>query len=247
MKTVMSIMIALASMAGLGNTPTQIPVALERTFVPIGFDDNDRVQITVQGRFNNTCYKVGPYQFKVDSAKKQLIVEQFAYHYTGLCLQMVVPFVQVMNIGLLRDGKYTIVDKTSNRILGVLPVTHSQDPSPEVYPDDYLYAPITDAVVVNDTATSKSTLRLTGTFTDRCTILRKEKVEVRYYPNVIVVLPIAERTQSRGCDEYTPTRFQIEVELREGLKGSQLLHVRSMSGQAINKIVDLNSDDTDHY
>ncbi|NBW99597.1 hypothetical protein EBR03_08505, partial [bacterium] len=43
------------------NAPKTVETALTKAYIPLGFDDNDRIQIAVAGTFKNTCYKVGPH------------------------------------------------------------------------------------------------------------------------------------------------------------------------------------------
>ncbi len=65
----------------------------------------------------------------------------------------------------------------------------------------------------------------------------KEEV-VHYYPETIVALPLPTRIRSKDCGK-TVTRTQFKVELKDGLKGTYLVHVRSLSGQAINRLIDI--------
>lgn len=215
------------------NLPEVVNIGLKKAFVPIGFDDNDRIQFVVEGAFNSTCYKVGPYQVHKDMVSQTVRVQQTAYKYAGFCLQMLVPFTQVIDAGLVDAGEYSIKDHASGTWIGKLPVERATKPSP----DDYLYAPVTGSHIVFDEEKKTNILMLSGAFTDRCTKLKE--VKVHYYTDVIVVQPIAERViEERDC-EPTMIRFQYPVEMQSGLKGNFLLHVRSMNGQAINQIVEL--------
>lgn len=203
---------------------------VDQAFVPVGFDDNDKVQITVEGTFPSTCYKVGPYDVRTDEESRTMFLYQRAYKYGGTCLRMIVPFAQTMDIGMVKPGDYSLVDGYTGKSLGKLPVLVASNPGP----DDFLYAPITDAWVTINETTRETTLNLTGTFTNRCTKLKE--VKVNYNGNVIIVLPIAEHVSR--CED-AKSRFQYKMRLQDGLQGTYLLHVRSMNGQAINKLTDL--------
>jgi len=212
--------------------PEKVNVPLSKAFIPVGFDSNDRVQVTVEGTFPNTCYKVGPYSVQKDESAKAIRIQQTAYKYTGTCLMVQVPFVQTIEMGLLREGGWAIIDAGSEVNLGTLPVEVAKTESP----DEFLYAPVGEANVFKDPTTNKTSLGLNGTFTDRCTTLKE--VRVQYYPGVVVVLPIAEHNVAgRECGPQM-TRFTHTLELKDGLEGVALLHVRSMNGQAINKVVE---------
>ena len=213
--------------------PEIVNIPLNKVYVPVGFDDNDRVQIVVEGDFPNTCYKIGPYTFHMNEVTKTLSVQQTAYKYMGVCIQMQVPFTQVVDLGLMRSGDWTLEDSTAAKTLGRLPIQLAAGPGP----DDFLYAPVTEAYVHKDSETLKNALSFMGTFTDRCT--RLKEVRVHYYTDVIVVQPIAEQIGPLHNCGHELTRFAHTVLLKEDLKGTYLLHVRSMNGQAINKLVEM--------
>jgi len=212
--------------------PKTVTVAIQKAYIPTGFDDNDRAQITIEGSFPNTCYKVGPYATKVDPQTRTVTIQQQAYLYKGVCLQVMVPFNQTIDLGLMNTGEYKIVDSTKGSALGNIEI----DKATKSEADEFLYAPMTDAYITSDPETSNHTLIINGAFTDRCTVF--EDIKVHYTNDVIIVQPIVKHIAERGCGQQK-TRFTKTVELKKDLTGVYLLHVRSMNGQAINKIVDL--------
>ncbi len=212
------------------NSPTLVSVEAARAFIPVGFDDNDIVQVTVTGVFPSNCYKVGPATAVVDPATLTIQVAQSAYFYGGICLPILVPFSQTINVGIAQPGTYQVQDKVTHRFLGQLSIARSNNSGP----DDYLYAPITDAYVSN--VDKQPTLFLNATFTDRCTTMKE--IRILYQQDVIVVQPIVDRVGSSRCG-LEMARFQYTRPLAVGLQGTFLLHVRAMSGQAINKIVEI--------
>jgi hypothetical protein len=124
----------------------------------------------------------------------------------------------------------------SGKELGNLSVAWAKTPAP----DDFLYAPIDDAYLSHDPATGVSVLHLNGTFTTRCS--RIKQVLINYYEDTIVVQPEMEQygedkaVMSEKCGAQI-TRFEQTVDLKSGLKGTYLLHVRALHGQAVNKLV----------
>lgn len=228
-------MLLLTLFIGIGSAwadtlPQTVNVELDKGFIPVGFDDNDRVQIAVEGVFTNTCFRIGPHAVRVDEAKHTITIQQQAYRYSGVCLQLMVPFSGFIDLGLLRSGTYTIVDYQSKKELGTLPVLRSTNPGP----DDFLYAPITDAYLVNDSVNKKNSLVLSGAFSDRCSEM--SDVQVLYQDRVLVVQPIMKRSERCTPEK---TRFLKVVELEKEIQGIYLLHVRSLNGQAINRMVDV--------
>lgn len=231
-KALSVVFLSSLAMSAMASLPEVIPVRIDKSYVPVGFDDNDKVQVTIAGVFPNNCFKVGPYRTHVDAARKRIYVEQSAYRYQGVCLQVLVPFTQTIELGIVREGTYSVRDALTGKKLGDLPVNRAKTDSP----DDFLYAPISDAYVALDGAGYRMTLK--GTFTDRC--MRLKEVKVSYYKDVVVVQPIAEMIGTPHNCGHELVRFQHEEILQDGLKGTYLLHVRSMEGQAINKLVEFN-------
>ncbi len=218
------------SIASFANDkPTTVNVPLDRAYAPVGFDDNDRVQITVAGTFSNSCFRVQDSGVNVDEKQQTIHVWQTAYKYGGNCLRMMVPFTQVVNVGLIAAGQYTVLDKASGSEIGKVAVVTSTHPEA----DDYFYAPIHDAYLDAEVSGDKAVI-LVGEFSDACTEI--DDVKVAYYPEAIVVQPIARR--SEGVCTLMKMPFIKKVDLDPSLKGTRLLHVRSMNGQAINKIVE---------
>jgi len=215
------------------NAPKTVETALTKAYIPLGFDDNDRIQIAVAGTFKNTCYKVGPHALKVDTENKTITVQQQAYLYNGVCLQMFVPYSEIVDVGIIPNGNYKVVDALSGATLAELPVNQGSNPGP----DDFTYAPVSDAYVVTDPETKKHVLAISGSFGDRCSDF--EDIKVNVSNDVIIVQPVLERKTDISCAPEK-VRFLKTIELNNDLKhGMYMLHVRSLNGQAVNKLVDL--------
>jgi hypothetical protein len=214
------------------DTPDTESTEILKAWVPIGFDNNDKTQVVVDGLLPNTCFKLGPYTTRVDAATKTIRLQQNLYHFSGMCLQMIIPFTQTLDIGLLEAGDYKLVDEASGKALGVLPVTQAKSPNI----DDFLYANMREVHVGKNVTTGQNVL--TGSFDlpTRCATFRG--ASVHYYPEVIVVQPLLNRIGTAACGADMK-RLEFQVNLKPGLKGTYLLHVRSMSGQAINRLVEL--------
>lgn len=55
----------------------------ENVFTPMGFDDNDDVQIVLYGNLTDTCHKSGPVYTRVDRDRKTIYVRNTVYFYSG--------------------------------------------------------------------------------------------------------------------------------------------------------------------
>ena len=63
-----------SGLANDGQEPALVGAPVEKVFVPLGFDDNDNVEVVVHGHFQSTCFKVGPSTATVDAAAKTVTI-----------------------------------------------------------------------------------------------------------------------------------------------------------------------------
>src|SRR4051812_31719710 len=91
-------------------TPGTLNVIPDRVFAPLGFDDNDNIQIVLDGQLADTCYKLGPTHVRIDQATHKILVRQSAFYYSGAwCAEVRIPYVQTVNLGILPAGNYEIL------------------------------------------------------------------------------------------------------------------------------------------
>lgn len=212
--------------------PEKVSVALTEAYIPGGFDSNDRAQIVIEGYFPNSCYRVGPYEKQLNTSSQELNIRQTAYKYKGQCLMMMVPFNQTVQVGLLKASTYKVKDASTGRDLGALPVATASNSSP----DEHLYANINEAYVGVIDGNKKSIV-LQGELPGDCWAV-KETRTVLDGRKVIAVLPIIEKIRETNCSDYRMP-FVSTAEIPRVEAGRYLLHVRSLNGLAINKLIDL--------
>lgn len=221
---------ALFASPAFAQDPVKKPATFNTAYYPTGFDSNDNVQFVGEGMFRNTCYRPAETAVQVDQEKKTITVGPVAYEYAGLCLQVILPFERVIDVGILKPGVYSILQSPEGTELGKIPVkAASRDEA-----DDYLYAPIDQAFFRQKGAQSE--IYLTGSFMTNCMHLKDVKVSVE--SKAVVVQPIAELEQRDGCLRGKfPFSKVVKVDLVP--KGRYLLHVRSMNAKAINNLIDV--------
>lgn len=216
--------------AQAADEPTLVPASYHTAYLPFGFDSNDNVQIVAEGLFSNSCYRAAPAEIKVDEAAKVINVFPKAYKYEGMCLQLLVPYSQVLDLGILKAGNYEVRVPESKMILGSLVVkqtSHSE-------PDDYLYAPVTQAYFQKDNG--KNQVVLTGEFSNSCMRLARTLVDVQ--PKVVIIQPVADIAASGSCVSGS-FPFKQVIDLPAMNDGRYLLHVRSLNGHALNTLFDI--------
>ena len=213
----------------------QVPATV---FVPKGFDSNDNAQVILDGSLINTCYKSGPSAARVDINKKRIVISNQTYVYPGdWCAQIQTPDLKVVDLGILLPGKYSLFVRNGNLPLsaaGQMEIMETPNPQSPFGPDDYLYAPVSDAFMQDPTDPQNRKLVLRGVFPDSCMTLGETRVKMDQ--SVIVVLPIAQHPGT-ACNSGGPQTYESIVDLSTAPKGKQLIHVRSMNGKSLNRIV----------
>lgn len=226
---ILAICAALSARAQ-NTTPVKVQTHFGHIYAVDGFDNNDNVQIVGEGAFPNSCFRNAETLVNVDHRSKTILLTPLAYKYPGLCLDVMMPFDRVIEVGLLNEGTYRIMQQGDTRELGHLRVktTISQEP------DDRLYAPISQALVQPGPETAR--VYLTGDFPLSCMKLTEVKADIQ--PDVLVILPLAEIDHSVPC---VKGRFHFDRLTDVGAikPGRYLLHVRSMNGKSVNSLFDV--------
>lgn len=221
---------AITSIASAQTDPVRVAATYTKMYAVDGYDSNDHIQLVGEGMFRNTCYRHAETSVAVDEATKVITVGPVAYEYPGYCLQVVLPFQRVIDVGLLKAGKWTIQQGAGMKI-GELNVVLAKTNSA----DDYLYAPISQAFFRQ--AGGNSEVILSGEFSNDCMTLDYEKVSIQ--PSAIVIQPVAKMDNRLGCKQGK-FPFTRVVPITGLAAGRYLLHVRSTGGNALNSLVDAN-------
>lgn len=232
---------AFQSTMAIGDTlPDIVRAPVEKVYIPLGFDDNDNVEVVIHGHFPSSCYKIGPTSSRIDYNTRTIYIDAKAYLYRdGVCAQMLVPFTETINIGLVKEGTYDVqLEDRSSFVGSILEIKAATSSNP----DDYLYAPV-DSVRLNGTVGSETSVQVEGRYPHMfigCMIIRDLKVQ-KARGNVIVVQPIAELTDGAECEPQTLTKkFVVTKPLGFAVERTEyLLHSRATSGHSINKLVDI--------
>jgi hypothetical protein len=222
---------AIADTGGL--PPVVVGSEFHTGYVPDGFDTNDNAQLVAEGLFRNSCYRPASVKVDVDHSAKTITLHPTAYEYEGYCLQVMIPFDQAIDVGILKAGTYQVIQSImgEQNVLGQMKVRIAANSAA----DDYLYAPVSQAYFEKKPG-KPATVRVSGEFTSSCMKLAEVMVSVQ--PNVIVLQPIS-TLQDRGDCVQGKFPFEKQVQLANMKTGRYLLHVRSLSGKSINTLVDV--------
>ena len=218
--------------------PNEVPAPVEKIFIPYGFDNNDNVEVILQGKFPDTCYQVGRTGYKVDKDKKEIHVWSTAFDYAqdgNICNEVLVPFLQKVSVGILPKGTFKVVLDSPNSVNANLVVSEATTSMP----DENLYAPVHSAYL-NSEGRGSQEVTLVGSFPmlyKGCMILKEVKV-YRNPIDILVILPIAEIVDDGRCAVNKNTEFKINKTIEEPIRGEGLLHVRVSNGSSVNQFFD---------
>jgi hypothetical protein len=219
---------------------------VDNIFAPVGFDDNDDVELILHGHFSNSCNKIGPAIGIVDSDTFEITVSARALTYSGNnCIEMQIPFTQTVKLGQLKAGTYTIqMNKGTESLSKTLVVETAKSNTA----DDALYAPV-DTVEFFPSATEPGSyeVHLSGLYPkSNSGCMSLQSVKVLPFDDVLVVLPIAkfEPATNNKC-LATKTSFDrkfraVEV-VKIDLKKDTLIHVRVLNGQSLNRVIEVDN------
>lgn len=216
------------------NQPKLVSADYHTGYLPDGFDTNDNVQIVGEGLFSNTCMRPANFTVRIDKQNKKIHINPRAYEYQGaMCAMVLNPYSQEINLGLLNAGTYDVIQKgLYTTQLGKLKIRVAANSEP----DDYIYAPVSEASWSFKNGLGYITLK--GSFTSTCWSMKAIQVDIQKENHVIVVQPVSNIQKDAACaDRMVPYEKTFAV---EGLtKGRYLLHVRSTNAKAVNNLVNV--------
>ncbi|MBT3981762.1 MAG: hypothetical protein HOE90_10440 [Bacteriovoracaceae bacterium] len=219
---------------------------------PRGFDDNDSVQLVLAGKLTNLCYEALNATYKLDKDTNTVTLKQYAYkhqypecnkiepgNYLGTSLR----FSTVLTLGRLAAGDYRVVFQTPAQ--GVKAVTFNVAKASKISIDENLYAPVSSAFipeVIYETVNAE--VVLSGALESTCVTLEAKDIEVIKFKNVIVILPKLKVFEGQACRPTVKPIGEV-VSLGKMTEGEYLIHVRTKTGNAINRVFRVIKDDDD--
>ncbi len=221
MKNLFILAAMLFALPGLAMTKVQLTGQL---YIPHGFDDNDLVEIVVNGSLPDLCHKSPGHE--VIKEGNNFIIKMYAYRAEDNtnCQKLSLPYNETVRLGILPVGHYKV------SLLGVVKDPRGRfEVKKAVSPlqDDFLYGNV-QGLKENDYSRE---IELIGTNPVNC--LKFHEVVEDIQKNVIVLKP---RFKQEGLCEEIPTPFVIKYKvpyLSSHPKGV-LLHVRVLNGRSYN-------------
>jgi hypothetical protein len=206
------------------------PVRFEEVFVPAGYDSNDNVQIVAEGTFADGCWSLHETPVATDLERHRITIKPSAHRSGEVCVQPAIRFQELIHIGQLPAGQYEIVQGENAEHLGQISVASASTDKV----DDHTYAPVSKVEFRSEN--HGTGIRLSGQFSSSC--MEVEDVMISVQNNVIVLQPIMNLRNELDCKKGTfPFKATTFIDFMQ--EGRYLLHVRTMDGLAINRIVEV--------
>jgi hypothetical protein len=232
LKGITILFLVLFSIKGIASTPIETLVPIEHIYVPKGFDSNDNTEVIVEGTLPNLCHKSPMTKVEMVDGKVQVTVTALKYHESNpYCIQVEVPFIQPVSLGVMDKGIYDIVVNGKSVFEKSSSIMIAESTSSAV--DDHIYANVS---YVEDKDETGRKVKLVGYTPSDCL----EFEEVGFVDNekdVVAVLPKMKQVYEHCPMKMVP--FEKEVEVPKNLKRDKvLLHVRAMNGKSVNALFD---------
>ena len=231
MKTLKQMMglLVVVSASAMAQVSNEVSVPVNHIFSPAGFDSDDHAEVIVTGYLPNLCYKSPLTKVSVQGKKVNVGVKALKDNRIGTyCPEMIVPFMQVVSVGVLDKGKYDVVvnENSEHQKLSRLVVNEaiSDAIEPEVY-----------ANVVNvERLGIGNKIILKGYNPSDCFELRKIEIKDNG-EDAYTIMPLMKQVREFCPKKEVP--FEYEVMVPKKLKADRiLLHVKVMDGKSVNAL-----------
>ncbi|MEY4616688.1 MAG: hypothetical protein RJB66_1648 [Pseudomonadota bacterium] len=226
-------------------SPTTVTLPVAGVFAPEnGYDDNDTVQIVVDGILPNACWVIDRTEAKLIGVNNDIVVQQFARKQeTEICkdetnlpseLRHPVNFMAEISMGSLPEGTYNIIFSQFPEGQSKVKKFHvSKAPTTEI---DSLYYAITTELTVPKVVNANSNtynVRFVGYLSNPCSEMEDEILHAIQH-DVIVLMPKVHKFD--GTCMPIAQEFTRNVTLQTPKAGRYLLQIRSANGAAVNKL-----------
>lgn len=221
-------MVPALGVAALPVVSYEANVPVDHVFSPAGFDSNDNSEVIISGFLPNLCYKAPQHVVSVKDGKINISVKAIKNQRgMGFCADVIVPYIEFVNIGVLDKGKYDIAVNENSPWEKRSKLFVNEASSSSI--DEVVYANV-EEVVKSDDGSRKVILK--GHNPSDCFELKEIEVKDNGV-DVYSVLPKMKQVRAFCPKKMIP--FSYEFEVPQNLEADKvLLHVRVMDGRSVN-------------
>lgn len=226
---------------------TKVKIPMKVVLIPSkGYDDNDNIQAVVYGSLPNACYKAGDSKADLELGTNEISITQYAWKTDeGDCaneatlpdsMRSAIPFSDEVKLGHLKQGVYQV--KWENEARSISSRIFEVEIAPTGRVDNLPYAAVTGLGVADFTFSNEDiVVTMTGFLNSSCVELDTQTQVIRL-DDVFVLLPTIKQKVGAICRQII-LPFQTTVNLGKVDPGIFLIQSRSMSGKAVNKVVNV--------
>ncbi len=229
-KSIVKVFAAFLLMGSLqAASPIEVMAPIDHVYSPAGFDSNDNSQIIISGYLPNLCYKAPRSIVKIENNKVDIKVVSLRFDPANpYCPEMIVPFVEAVDLGVMDKGNYDIVVNGNSIYEQRANLGVAQASSDAV--DEHVYAD----VEYIDKSVGNRMVVLKGYNPSDCFVL--DEIEVLdNNKDVYSIKPKMKQVQEFCALKMMP--FEYEMQVPDKLQADEvLLHVRSIKGRSVNSI-----------
>lgn len=211
------------------SVPVEVMVPIDHVYSPAGFDSNDNSQVIISGYLPNLCHKAPKAMVEIKNNHIDIKVISLRYDSSNpYCPEMIVPFVEAVDIGVMDKGVYDIV--VNGRSIYEERASLAIDEAISDAVDEHVYA---DVEYIDKSAGSRMVV-LKGYNPSDCFVL--DEIEVMdNEKDVYSIKPKMKQVSDFCARKMVP--FEYEMDVPDKLKADQvLLHVRSIKGRSVNSL-----------
>ena len=229
MKIFFSLFFFIVAHHSFASTPIERMVPVKHVYSPLGFDNNDRLEVIIEGVLPNLCHRSPMSKVKVEGMKIKIELTSLYYAESSpFCPKVELPFVETVKIGVMDKGVYQIIVNEGLDHYEKSNIKVSKANSHRI--DDFTYAGVD--YIEKSTGSKKIILR--GYNPSDCFELE----EIKWVSNgkdTLSLLPIVKKVGHHCPLKMVP--FEYPFTMPDAIDRDKiLLHVRSMDGRSYNSL-----------
>lgn len=206
-----------------------VNVPVTHVYAPAGFTNTDNSEVVITGFLPNLCYRIPHTLIEIEGNKISIgMKSQINLVSHQLCADVIMPFIQTVNIGKLNQGNYQLIVNENSQWEknAEMDISYTSNNSVQ----SIYYANVREIVNLN----YGRRVLLKGYNPSDCFLLDKIEI-INNGSDVYSIFPILKQS-SNNCQNKL-TEFSYEFTVPENLATDQvLLHVKVMDGSSINAL-----------
>lgn len=217
-------------------SPARASISATKLFVPSGFTSNDEIVVVVEGYLSSPCEKLRGAKVETRGHTFKIVPKSETQ---GKCEELKVPYT--LEVVLNPDAAIEPDDDYIVEVAGpagkVLREPLEVKEPPMEWPESRMYAPVDDADV-GLLSGGKMRAVIQGRFQNTCYAIDEFQVSTgngKTFEAVPIIKPLARDPKGKPC-KAVETPYTAYADFDEPRPGRYLLHVRSQSGTAVNRV-----------